>query len=420
MLPAEKQVGQVPGALLPQRLGPAAPHSAGRTLSGSGGQSHLTHPLPPSSAGSLEPGRCLGYWGSCLETASRTWRFSLITPIQEKTTMLTSVKILLISNLFSLLLIGSHGKEILKKTTTQSIAAGLKTMENESVPLESDTNSNSDKENKETSNPKASNSSLWDPSNKHHGTTEVFNNASTNNFSGNLRPTPMFPTDPPLVHSFVSKLPRNSSIADENPPPVSAPPNATSAMSSEKFTWPSASETMKTPDNSSISVSILPAAPNTMTVTPMATEPDEWLTTSNDSFIGFTPYRETTTLQPTLKFTNNSKIFSNTSDPQEENKNTGVVFGAILGAILGASLLSLVGYLLCGKRKTDSFSHRRLYDDRNEPVLRLDNAPEPYDASFGNSSYYNSTVNDSSVPAGQENARDGIPMDDIPQLRTSV
>lgn len=53
-------------------------------------------------------------------------------------------------------------------------------------------------------------------------------------------------------------------------------------------------------------------------------------------------------------------------------------------------------------------------------VLRLDNAPEHYDASFGNSSYYNSTVNDSSMPAGQENARDGIPMDDIPQLRTSV
>lgn len=50
-----------------------------------------------------------------------------------------------------------------------------------------------------------------------------------------------------------------------------------------------------------------------------------------------------------------------------ENRNTGVVFGAILGAILGASLLTLVGYLLCGKKKTSSFSHRRLYDDRNEP-----------------------------------------------------
>ena len=53
-------------------------------------------------------------------------------------------------------------------------------------------------------------------------------------------------------------------------------------------------------------------------------------------------------------------------------------------------------------------------------VLRLDNAPEPYDVSFGNSSYYNPTANDSSTSAGGENAHDGIPMDDIPPLRTSV
>lgn len=53
-------------------------------------------------------------------------------------------------------------------------------------------------------------------------------------------------------------------------------------------------------------------------------------------------------------------------------------------------------------------------------VLRLDNAPGPYDVSFGNSNYYNPTANDSSSPAGQENAHDGIPMDDIPPLHTSV
>lgn len=53
-------------------------------------------------------------------------------------------------------------------------------------------------------------------------------------------------------------------------------------------------------------------------------------------------------------------------------------------------------------------------------VLRLDNTPEPYDVSFGNSSYHTPNVNDSSMPAGQENARDGIPMDDIPPLRTSI
>lgn len=53
-------------------------------------------------------------------------------------------------------------------------------------------------------------------------------------------------------------------------------------------------------------------------------------------------------------------------------------------------------------------------------VLRLDNVPEPYDVSFGNSSYYSSNVNDSSMAAGRENARDGIPMDNIPPLRTSI
>ncbi|XP_058402138.1 mucin-15 [Diceros bicornis minor] len=334
--------------------------------------------------------------------------------------MLTSAKILLISTFFSLRLSGSHGEEGLETNTTQSIAEGLNKVVNESVPFGTEANLNSDKENRETAYPKANNSSPVDPSNKIHRITHSFNNLSADNFTGSPRHTPMFSISPPLIHSFVAKLPWNSSIADENPLPVSAPPNATRAVSSENFTWSSANDTMKTPDSSSITVSILPPAPNTKSVTQMTMEPDEWLAPTSDSSVGFTPFQETTTLQPTLKFTNNSKIFLNTSDPQEENRNTGVVFGAILGAILGASLLSLVGYLLCGKKKTDSFSHRRLYDDRNEPVLRLDNAPEPYDVSFGNSSYYNPTVNDSSLPAGRENARDGIPMDEIPSLRTSM
>ncbi|XP_006195151.1 mucin-15 [Camelus ferus] len=332
--------------------------------------------------------------------------------------MLISAQIVLISILFSSLLFGSHGEEGPEMNTTQSTVEGLKTRGNVSVPLESIANLTSDKENRETSNPKASNSSLGEPSNKTHG-TGFYHNLSTDNLSRGPRPTPTFSPSPPLIHSFVSKLPWNSSVGDENPLPASAPLNATSTVSSKNFTWSVVNDTMKAPDNSSMTVSNLPAAPNTTSVTSIITESDGWPTTTGDSLVGFTPYPETT-LQPTLKFTNNSKIFPNTSDPQEENRNTGVVFGAILGAILGASLLSLVGYLLCGKRKTDSFSHRRLYDDRNEPVLRLDNAPEPYDVSFGNSSYYNPTVNDASTQAAQENARDGIPMDDIPPLRTSV
>ncbi|KAM5224073.1 mucin-15 [Hipposideros larvatus] len=337
----------------------------------------------------------------------------------KKATMLTSAQILFISTLFSLLLLGGYGGEGVEVSTMQNIAEGFKTRANGHVSLESETNLKSNQGDRETSNPKASNSSLQESSNKIHETTDFITILPIDNLSRSPRPTSPFSTSPPLSHSFVSKLPQNSPVAaDGNPVSVSAPPNTTSAVTSEDFTWSSAND-MKTPENTSLTGSILPSAPPTIPMNPTTTEPNGWLTTTGDPLGGLTPYQETTP-QPTLKFTNNSKLFPNTSDPQEDNRNTGVVFGAILGAILGASLLSLVGYLLCGKRKTNSFSHRRLYDDRNEPVLRLDNAPEPYDVSFGNSSYYNSNVNDSSMPAGRENTRDGIPMDDIPPLRTSI
>lgn len=53
-------------------------------------------------------------------------------------------------------------------------------------------------------------------------------------------------------------------------------------------------------------------------------------------------------------------------------------------------------------------------------VLRLDNTPEPYDGGFGGPSFYNPSVNDCSMSEGPESTRDGIPMDDIPPLRTAV
>lgn len=39
---------------------------------------------------------------------------------------------------------------------------------------------------------------------------------------------------------------------------------------------------------------------------------------------------------------------------------------------------------------------------------------------FGSSNYYNSSMNDPYISAGQESARDSIPMDDIPRLNNSV
>lgn len=56
----------------------------------------------------------------------------------------------------------------------------------------------------------------------------------------------------------------------------------------------------------------------------------------------------------------------------ESHINGGVIFGTIVGAMLGSALICLVGYLICGKRKTESFGHQRLYDDtRNDPGNNL-------------------------------------------------
>ncbi|XP_004851628.1 mucin-15 [Heterocephalus glaber] len=321
--------------------------------------------------------------------------------------MWTLAQIVLISILFISLPFESHEIENLGKKTTQRIAEVWKTKEREA-------HVNSNKENGNVSIPKVTGFPPLDPSN----VATFTNTLTTVNFSRAPRSTARFSTTPPLIHSFVSKLPWNSSLAEENLSPVSAHPDSTQAVSSEDSSLDNG--TMYVPDNSSTATRFPPPVPTPKSVTPLTAEPTAWPTTDGDSFAGFTPYQEKTTLQPTFQFTNDSKLSPSTADPPEENRNTGVVFGAILGAILGVSLLSLVGYLLCGKRKTDSFSHRRLYDDRNEPVLRLDNAPEPYDMGFGSPSYYNPSLNASSVPESRESAGDSIPMDDIPPLRSAV
>lgn len=229
--------------------------------------------------------------------------------------MLLSAPNLLISILFSLLLLGSHGEEGLEVNTTQNIAEALRTMANEYVSLESEANLKSNKD-RETSTPKASNFSLGDAFNKSRETTDIINNLPTDNFSRGPTPTSMVSESPPLSPNFASNLPQNSSVADGIPLSVSTPPNTTSAVSSEKFTWSSANDTVTTPDNNPLTVSILPSAPTTTSVNPMTTEPDDRLTTTSDNMVGFTVYEETT-LRSTIKFTNNSKIFPNTSDPQD-------------------------------------------------------------------------------------------------------
>ncbi|XP_006872451.1 PREDICTED: mucin-15 isoform X2 [Chrysochloris asiatica] len=287
--------------------------------------------------------------------------------------MLTLAKILLISTFFSLLLLGSFGKENSEINTTDNNIEVLQTMRKKSIPLESE--GKSEKENRENLNINTSISPTLEPLNEEiHTKTTFSSDWSIENSSGSIGPTSTFPTSPPLVIGFVSKLPLNSSVGNEHSLPALVSPSATSpATPSEEFTTSVntlTNDTRNDPMNSSTTVNILSPAPTTKSVTPLIIEPTTWFSTISDSWTEFTSYQEKTTAQPTLKFTNSSKLFPNTEDPEE--------------------------------------------------VLRLDNAPEPYDVSFGNSSYYNPTVTDSSMPGSQEQAHDGIPMDDIPPLRTSV
>ncbi|XP_049636927.1 mucin-15 isoform X2 [Suncus etruscus] len=281
--------------------------------------------------------------------------------------MLISVKILLISTLFSSLLFGITGVKGVEITTTKNIAEIFKKTENVTKRWNFAENPYSFNNSKEIFNPKLNNTSFGDTSNKIQGTTDIFRNSSTD-YSGTLTSTAMVSTSSSPASSFVSReLPQNSS---ENFLPVSTTPTTTPTVFSENVTS-FTSDTMKTPENSSISIGITPV-PNTTSETPMTRTPEEWLTTTNENipYQETTPYQDKTTPRQTTTFTNNSKIFSNTSDSQK--------------------------------------------------VLRLDNAPEPYDMSFGNSNYYNSSMNDPYISAGQENARDSIPMDDIPRLSNSV
>ncbi|XP_008839935.1 mucin-15 isoform X1 [Nannospalax galili] len=279
--------------------------------------------------------------------------------------MLTLAKTVFISTLLISLPFGSYEKQNPGRNTTQSTEDVLKTIGNKSIPLESEANITSENEARSASNHPVAEAPL-DLSTTSETVNSTNNLLRVNNSEG-PRPTSTFSTVSPFLHGFVSRLPLNSSITDKNLGHISAHLDSTYSLSSENHTWVLDNDTLKIPD---ISSSVTNHAPGSTTtpVTPLTVEPTGLLTTNSDNFAGFTPYQENTTLQPTLIFTNNSKLFPNTSDTQKENKSTGIVFGAILGAILGVSLLSLVGYLLCGKRKTDSFSHRRLYDDRNEPV----------------------------------------------------
>lgn len=135
------------------------------------------------------------------------------------------------------------------------------------------------------------------------------------------------------------------------------------------------------------------------------------LTTSNNAKTVVITSVKTTRLPSSL-----TKSSGETSEPRKDNhSNGGVIFGAIVGVVLGTALIGLAGYFMCKKRKSEGFVHQRLYDDtRNDPVLRLDNAPESYGDSFVDLSYNNpTTANATTAQNSNTPPYDAIPMDNM-------
>ncbi|NWV70942.1 MUC15 protein, partial [Malurus elegans] len=96
---------------------------------------------------------------------------------------------------------------------------------------------------------------------------------------------------------------------------------------------------------------------------------------------------------------------------QDKTNKEGVIVGVLVGAILGCALIGLVGYFICAMKRSEPFSHRRLYDDtRSDPVLHLDNSLEPYDTSFGGALDDKSSPADTREDGSAEHPPAGIAM----------
>ncbi|NXN30164.1 MUC15 protein, partial [Nycticryphes semicollaris] len=134
----------------------------------------------------------------------------------------------------------------------------------------------------------------------------------------------------------------------------------------------------------------------------------------------FNPAQQTTELNH--NFSNNSTASSNSKDANEEKTNKGgVIAGAIVGAILVSILIGLIGYFICGKKRSESFSHRRLYDDtRSNSVLHLDNALGSYNTSFGCASDDKTSTADKAEEDNAGSPSDGIPMADMTPSHLSL
>ncbi|NWI24256.1 MUC15 protein, partial [Sula dactylatra] len=134
----------------------------------------------------------------------------------------------------------------------------------------------------------------------------------------------------------------------------------------------------------------------------------------------FKPIQQTT--EQNHNFSNPSTASPNSNDANEEKTTKGeVIVGVTVGVILGSILIGLIGHFICSKKRSESFSHRRLYDNtRNDPVLHLDNSPGAYDMSFGYVSDDKTCTGDTAQTDNAGCPSDGIPMADMTPSHPSL
>ncbi|NXQ86199.1 MUC15 protein, partial [Nyctibius grandis] len=178
---------------------------------------------------------------------------------------------------------------------------------------------------------------------------------------------------------------------------------STETPSNSTVTYRTPSAAVLPGDNSSINPTTL--FPTGITLTSPTVK-------QNSPTLNFNPTEQTTELNH--NFSNPSTVSSNSNSASQEKTNIRVIVGVIVGAILVSILIGLIGYFICGKKRSDSFSHRRLYDDtRNDPVLHLDNSLGPHDTSFGCASDDKTSTADKAEEDNAGCPSDGIPMADM-------
>ncbi|NWX77265.1 MUC15 protein, partial [Alca torda] len=236
--------------------------------------------------------------------------------------------------------------------------------------------------------------------------------------------TPLRSTDGTTLSSTVitvSKGGINNSDTNFSRIPMSLPTlTSTDDSSGVTESAAAASTSTVTPSNSTVTYSTLSAValPSANpSVNPTALFPTSVTLTSptmkDSPTPNLNPIHGTTELNHS--FSTLSTASPDLKDATEEKTNRGgVIVGVIVGAILGSILIGLIGYFICGKKRSELFSHRRLYDDtRNDPVLHLDNSLGPYDTSFGCASDEKTSTAEKAEADNAGSPSDGIPMADM-------